>query len=131
MKILNTGAMAGALLLAFGLQAGPSVSCPCCGLNPTEEIGSGLQIAGQMNDKRPSELHLTGELVEGGAECQRFRSSEGKYYTLEGKLDGFHNGDKVEITAEIAQASHCTQDTPLKVKSIRRAQNRHGSNFSY
>lgn len=65
-------------------------------------------------------MKLTGELVEGGVECQRFRSDDNKFYTLTGDLKGFRTGDKVEITATRAEISACMQDTTLVVKTIRR-----------
>src|SRR5262249_61515889 len=65
-------------------------------------------------------VHLLGALVEGGAECQRFRSSDNKYYTLDGDLRGFRTGDRVEITGTLPPASHCMQDTTIHVETIRR-----------
>ena len=70
----------------------------------------------------PGSVRLSGELVSGGAECQRFQSSDGKFYMLEGNLQGFRTGDRVEITATPMQASHCMQDTPIRVDAIRRLQ---------
>lgn len=66
-------------------------------------------------------LHLQGVLVEGGAECPRFRASDNAYYTLEGDLHGFHIGDTVEITGVVPRVSHCMQDTPLQIQTIRAA----------
>jgi hypothetical protein len=74
------------------------------------------QTEGGRHAKRV--LRITGTLVEGGAECQRFRADSGKFYTLEGDLRGFRTGDRVKIVATISQASHCMQDTPLRVVSI-------------
>jgi hypothetical protein len=67
-------------------------------------------------------LSLAGELVEGGAECPRFRALDGRYYTLEGDLGGFHTGDVVEITGAIPGASHCMQDTTIRLETIRSVQ---------
>lgn len=66
------------------------------------------------------ELRLLGELVEGGTECQRFRTSDNKFYTLQGDLKRFHTGDHVEITAVLAEVSFCMQDKTLLVKTIRK-----------
>jgi len=66
-------------------------------------------------------LHLRGTLVEGGAECQRFRATNNKFYTLAGNLRGFRTGDTVEITGKIPKASHCMQDTTIEIQTIRRA----------
>ena len=66
-------------------------------------------------------VRLTGKLVKGGAECQRFLTFDNKYYTLEGNLRGFRTGDTVEITGKIPQASHCMQDTPVRVETIQLA----------
>ncbi len=71
-------------------------------------------------DAAPGKLRLTGELVAGGVECQRFQSTDGKLYTLTGNLQGFRTGDRVEITGALAQASHCMQDTTIQVDAIRR-----------
>ncbi len=65
-------------------------------------------------------LHLRGTLVEGGAECQRFRTSDNRFFTLTGDLRGFRTGDIVEITGEISQVSHCMQDTTIRVLTIRK-----------
>lgn len=71
--------------------------------------------------KKNGILHLRGTLVEGGAECQRFRASNNKFYTLVGDLRGFRTGDEVEITGKIPQVSHCMQDMTIEVKTIRLA----------
>jgi hypothetical protein len=76
---------------------------------------------GSASTKKKGRVHLQGVLVEGGAECQRFRSSDNRYYTLEGNLRGFHTGENVEITGRLPQASHCMQDTTIRVETIRRA----------
>ena len=71
--------------------------------------------------KKKGVLHLRGTLVAGGAECQRFRASNDKFYTLVGDLRGFRTGDEVEITGKIPRASHCMQDATIQVQTIRRA----------
>jgi hypothetical protein len=65
-------------------------------------------------------VHLRGRLVEGGAECQRFRASDNRFFTLTGDLRGFRTGDNVEITGKIATVSHCMQDTTIQVLTIRK-----------
>ncbi len=77
--------------------------------------------AGSHRTKKNGRLHLQGVLVEGGAECQRFRASNNKFYTLTGDLREFRTGDRVEITGKIPQVSHCMQDTTIQVLTIRRA----------
>jgi hypothetical protein len=80
--------------------------------------------SGQQPNLQPDvedRVRLYGELVEGGAECQRFRAVDRSYYTLEGDLRGFRTGDTVEITGIIPRASHCMQDTPVRVETIRKA----------
>ena len=83
------------------------------------EAASGQQPS--LRPDREDRVRLYGELVEGGAECQRFRAVDNSYYTLEGDLSGFRTGDTVEITGFIPRASHCMQDTPVRVETIRRA----------
>ena len=84
--------------------------------NPSKSLKHGPQAA------KKDRLHLYGKLAEGGAECQRFRASDNSYYTLEGDLRGFRTGDTVEITGVIPKASHCMQDTTVRVETIRRDQ---------
>src|ERR1700682_1790818 len=83
----------------------------------------GSRSAKKAREKKAG-IHLQGVLIEGGAECQRFRASDNRYYTLEGDLHGFHTGDRVEISGNIPQVSHCMQDTPIHVQSIRKVQPR-------
>lgn len=78
----------------------------------------------KKSTKKNEGIHLQGVLVEGGAECQRFRADDNRYYTLLGDLHGFHTGDRVEISGNIAEVSHCMQDTTLTIKSIRKVQAR-------
>lgn len=101
----------------------PMIFLVCCG----GQLSSARQkpdVAAHVEKAKPSThgpLRLCGQLIPGGAECQRFRSSEGRLYTLEGDLRGFRIGDTVEITGVPAQASHCMQDIPITVKTIRRS----------
>jgi hypothetical protein len=80
----------------------------------------------QKSTKKDDRLDLQGVLVEGGAECQRFRADNGTFYTLEGDVHGFRTGDRVKITGVIPQVSHCMQDAPLRVISIERAKSPSG-----
>ena len=82
--------------------------------------GTAADQAQPQKPGRQDEMRLSGELVAGGAECQRFRSTGGKFYTLEGNLRGFRTGDRVEVTGFVPRASHCMQDTPFRVTAIRR-----------
>src|SRR5260370_6546092 len=84
------------------------------GTAPTHVSGS--RDGSQKTDR----VHLQGVLVEGGAECQRFRASDNRYYTLEGDLRGFRTGDNVEITGTVPQVTHCMQDTTIHVETISR-----------
>lgn len=77
------------------------------------------QGSSSLPEKKDSVLHFRGTLVEGGAECQRFRTSNNKFYTLSGDLRGFRTGDHVEIIGRVPQVSHCMQDTTIQVETIR------------
>jgi hypothetical protein len=70
-------------------------------------------------------LRLRGQLVEGGVECQRFRASDGKYYTLVGDLKGLRNGDAVEIEGTVAEISSCMQDTTVQVQKVAKLKSQH------
>jgi len=74
--------------------------------------------AGPSPPQASGRVHLLGQLVEGGAECQRLRTFDQQHYTLTGDLRGFRSGDTVEITGTIPAASHCMQDTPVQVETI-------------
>ena len=87
---------------------------------PSESSQGKPRVSRDSQSKKKGILHLRGTLVEGGAECQRFRASNNKFYTLTGDLRGFRTGDAVEITGKIPRASHCMQDTPIQVQTIRR-----------
>ena len=85
------------------------------------KLQQGATSPATASQDKPQVLHLQGVLVEGGAECPRFRASDNTYYTLEGDLHGFHIGDAVEITGVVPRVSHCMQDTPLQIQTIRAA----------
>ena len=104
--------------LARGLPNAIQIKQP----QPRQEGTSPKSKADPAPTKKKPSVHLRGVLVEGGAECQRFRASDNRYYTLEGDLHGFHSGDSVEITGTIPQGSHCMQDTTIRVQTIRRAE---------
>lgn len=63
-------------------------------------------------------LKLLGTLIPGGVECQLFQVESGEKYTLIGDLKGFKNGDRVTLTGEIVQMSHCMQETTVLVKTM-------------
>lgn len=63
-------------------------------------------------------LELLGTLIPGGVECQLFQSESGEKYTLIGDLKGLKNGDRVTLTGEIVQMSHCMQETTLLLNTI-------------
>ena len=94
-----------------------------CGLFTVLLLCTGVEASSHARPKAQGEtrVHLEGVLVEGGAECPRFRASDNTYYTLEGNLRGFRIGDTVEITGVLLNASHCMQDTPVRVDTINRA----------
>lgn len=120
------GLAQGALFLAaflccsveIGLGHGP-VSSPQ-GQQAPPTNGKSKLGSSQESKKKDERLHLHGVLVEGGAECQRFRADNGTFYALEGDLHGLRTGDRVKITAEIPRVSHCMQDKPLRLISIER-----------
>ncbi len=88
---------------------------------PKASQGKSGASSGSPSAKKKGTLRLSGTLVKGGVECQRFRDSNGKFYTLVGDLRGFHVGDTVEIRGRIPRASHCMQDTTIEVETIQRA----------
>lgn len=72
-------------------------------------------------------LELLGTLIPGGVECQLFQTESGEKYTLIGDLKGFKNGDRVKLTGEIVQMSHCMQDTTLLLTTIGAPNAQHGA----
>jgi uncharacterized protein DUF5818 len=112
--LLLTVFVFGSVQIALGHAPASSPQTPST--KGTCQLGSS-----QGSTKKNERLHLQGVLVEGGAECQRFRADNGTLYTLEGDLHGFRTGDRVKITGVIPEVSHCMQDTPLRVISIERA----------
>jgi hypothetical protein len=60
-------------------------------------------------------------------ECQLFQAESGEKYTLIGDLKGFKNGERVMLTGEIVQMSHCMQETTVLVKSVNAANAPHRS----
>lgn len=71
---------------------------------------------------KPTEnVTLTGQLTDGGVECQAFRADDGTVYTLTGELGGFKAGDRVTIDAAPVDISTCQQGTTLRIVSIRKA----------
>ncbi len=118
-----------ALLVAFACAL-PSLATPvglqnsfagAAQTKPSEASQGKPSASSGSPSKKKGILHLRGTLVAGGAECQRFRASNDKFYTLVGDLRGFRTGDEVEITGKIPRASHCMQDTTIQVQTIRRA----------
>jgi hypothetical protein len=87
----------------------------CAWRSPSSTVVSHIQ------QSQSNRIHLKGDLVAGGAECPRLRTSDNKYYTLEGDLRGFKIGDAVEITGELVDRSHCMQDTTVRIIAIERA----------
>ncbi len=71
---------------------------------------------------KPTEnVTVTGQLTDGGVECQAFRADDGTVYTLTGELGGFKAGDRVTIDAAPVDISTCQQGTTLRIVSIRKA----------
>jgi len=92
------------------------------GKTQSSQPGQGKPRASNGSQSRNTDTeHWRGTLVEGGAECQRFRASDNKFYTLSGNLRGFHTGDEVEITGTTPPVSHCMQDITIQVQTIQRA----------
>ena len=63
-------------------------------------------------------MELLGTLIPGGVECQLFQAESGEKYTLVGDLKSFKNGDRVKLTGEIVQMSHCMQETTLLLETV-------------
>ena len=80
-----------------------SVASVGCAENVVPKPGAGL---------------VTGILIEGGVECQLFQANDGTQYTLLGNLEGFKNGDKVQLAGEEVEISFCMQGKTLSVKTI-------------
>ena len=71
-----------------------------------------------MNEPNNS-ITVIGTLTEEGVECQAMRSlDDNKLYTLTGNLQGFKNGDKVEVTGKVVEVSICMQGTTIAVDKI-------------
>lgn len=71
-----------------------------------------------MNESNSS-ITVIGTLTEEGVECQAMRSlDDNKLYTLTGNLQGFKNGDKVEVTGKVAEVSICMQGITIAVDKI-------------
>jgi hypothetical protein len=78
-------------------------------------------VVPHFHQSQSNRIHIKGELVAGGAECPRLRTTDNKYYTLEGDLHGFKIGDAVEVTGELVDRSRCMQDTTVRIIAIERA----------
>jgi hypothetical protein len=76
----------------------------------------------------PSKGRITvvGTLTDEGVECQAMRGDDGELYTLGGNLEGYHTGDRVKVTGEVAEMSFCMQGTTITVVTIERAPDKDG-----
>lgn len=63
-------------------------------------------------------MELTGTLIAGGVECQLFQADSGEKYTLIGDLNGFKDGDRVSMSGEVVELSHCMQETTIRIRII-------------
>lgn len=61
---------------------------------------------------------VVGRLTDEGVECQALRTDDGKLYTLAGDVDGYRNGDRVQVKGRTAEMSICMQGTTLSVVSV-------------
>ena len=63
-------------------------------------------------------VELAGRLVEGGVECPLFEADNGDKYTLVGDLKGFRIGNRVKLTGNFVEISHCMQGKTISVETI-------------
>lgn len=64
-------------------------------------------------------ITVIGTLTSEGVECQAMREEKtNELYTLAGKLDSFHSGDRVKVAGTIAEVSTCMQGKTIAVDSI-------------
>ena len=64
-------------------------------------------------------ITVIGILTDEGVECQAMRSKDdNKLFTLIGNLEGFKNGDQVQVIGKIAEVSFCMQGTTIAVDKI-------------
>ena len=64
---------------------------------------------------------VSGMLTPEGIQCQALRGEEGRLYTLDGNIEPFHLGDRVEVRGKVAEMSICMQGTTIIVESIEQA----------
>lgn len=65
-----------------------------------------------------SELCLVGRPTAEGVECQAFRTSDGRLYTLIGDLGGLVGDDRVCVCGTPVEMSTCMQGTTISVMRI-------------
>ncbi len=66
-------------------------------------------------------VRVIGVLSNEGATCPTLRGEDGRLYSVDGGLQGYRGGDRVEIIGEIAEMSVCMQGTTISPASIRPA----------
>jgi hypothetical protein len=108
-------------LASIWVLATPVVRVGLAGMQGHAWTAPRSAVVSDIQQSRSNRIHINGELVAGGAECPRLRTTDNKYYTLEGDLHGFKIGDAVEITGELVDRSHCMQDTTVQIIAIERA----------
>jgi hypothetical protein len=108
-------------LVSIWVLARPVVGVGLAGMQGRAWTAPRSAAESLIQQSQSNRIHIKGELVAGGAECPRLRTTDNKYYTLEGDLNGFKIGDAVEITGELIDRSHCMQDTTVRIVAIERA----------
>jgi hypothetical protein len=108
-------------LASIGVLARPVVGAGLARMKGPAWTGLSLTVVSHIQQSQSNRIHLKGDLVAGGAECPRLRTTDNKYYTLEGDLHGFKIGDAVEVTGELVDRSHCMQETTVRIIAIVRA----------
>jgi LysM repeat protein len=69
----------------------------------------------------PQMRTVSGVLTTEGVECQAMRSRDWELYTLIGDLEGYDDGDVVEVRGEVQEVSICQQGITLDVDEISRS----------
>jgi hypothetical protein len=108
-------------LASIWVLARPVVGVELARMQGRARMALSSSVVSGIQQSQSNRIHIKGELVAGGAECPRLRTTDNKYYTLEGDLQRFKIGDAVQITGELVDRSHCMQDTTVRIIAIERA----------
>lgn len=72
-----------------------------------------------MSDSKEVIITVIGTLTDEGVECQAMRSKDdNKLFTLVGNLEGFKNGDQVQVIGRTGGVSFCMQGTTIGIDKI-------------